>query len=251
MPFHLAAFRILLSQIDLEDDTFSLLPWPEIEVPDALARSIVRVGILHPPLLKAAAAGYRVIAGRRRLQAVQDELKASGCTCLVLPEQAPDLEGLVLNLEDTLAGRPLSPIERTLFLQKVGRYLDEERIAVRYFPLLGLTLQTDSRKQIRLLELEEPLLKAVHAGSLKEETARELGELPFIDRHALFEIIQLVGIGGGEQRQLIEACREEARRKNRSILDLLACPAIKEILESPGNDPAIKTAALLSWLASP
>lgn len=251
MPCHLAASRILLSQIDLEDDTFSLLPWPETEVPDALARSMVRVGLLHPPLLKAAAGGYRVIAGRRRLQAVKDELKAAGCTCLVLPEQAPDLEGLVLNLEDTLAGRPLSPIERTLFLQKAGRYLDEEQVAVRYFPLLGLTPQTDLRKQIRLLELEEPLLKAVHAGNLEEKVARELGELPFIDRHALFEIIQLVGIGGGEQCKLVKACREEARRKNRSILDLLAAPTVKETLESPGSDPAQKTAALLSLLAAP
>lgn len=252
MPPHLAAGRVLLQQIDLDDDTFRLLPWPEDEVPPSLADSIARVGVLHPPLLKAKkAAGYQVIAGRKRLQAVRDELKAAGCTCLVLPAEAPDLEGLAMNFEDTRAARPLSPVERALFLRKAGRHLAQEQIAARYFPLIDLAPGSDLQEQERLLELEEPLLQAVHGGGLEETVARELGGLPFIDRLALFEVIDLVGMAGGGQRRLVAGCRERARQENRAILDLLAAPAAQKILEDPETDPARKTEALLAWLAAP
>ncbi|MDA8164866.1 MAG: ParB N-terminal domain-containing protein [Desulfobacteraceae bacterium] len=249
MSPHLAAVRVLLPQIDLDDDTFSLLPWLETAVPEALTRSIARAGLLHPPLLQAkAATRFRVIAGRRRLLALR-EAQAAGCLCLVLAAEAPDLEGLALSLEDTLALRPLSAVEQALFLRKAGRHLDPGQLAERYFPLLGLAPGMDLRKPARLLGLEEPLLRSLHAGRLGETAALELAALPFVDRWALFEIIELVGIGPGDQPRLTAACQEAARREKRSVLDLLAAPAAKEILEDQGGGPTRQMERLLAWLS--
>jgi ParB-like chromosome segregation protein Spo0J len=249
MNHHLAALRVLLKQIDFDDLTFSLVPWPETTVPESMARAVARAGLLQPPLLRAGKSGFfQVIAGRKRLLAARQELSSAGCLCLVLPPETPELETLALALEAALASGSLTPVRRALFLRKAQSFLNQEQLAERFFPLLGLPSDARPAEHCRLLVLEENILQALHAGTLAEQTARELAELPFADRLALFEIIELLQLNVSLQKKLVDGCRELARLDHSSILDLVATPDVREILSHPATTPPQKTAKLMAWL---
>ena len=240
--------QVALKQINFEDASYCLTPWSTSPLPETLAQSIARAGILHPPLLKASALNsFQIIAGRKRLQGVKQVLNGSRCLCLVLPLEAPAFAALLLSLEETLSARPLTPVERSVFLHKARRLLGEGQVA-QYVPLLGLPPHTALADQLRLLNLEEPLLEALHAGTLAEQVGWQFAGFPFTDRMALFELFEFLDLDVGAQQQLLASCLARAKQKNSSIFELLADQRVREIIERPGTDLQEKNARLLAWL---
>jgi hypothetical protein len=248
MPHHLHPARIALNQIDFEDDSYCLTPWPSSPLPEALAQSIARTGILHPPLLKAKAMNsFQIIAGRKRLQGVRQVLNASRCLCLILPLEIPAPEALILGMEEILSSRPLTLVERSVVLQKARGLLGEQQMN-SFFPLLGLSPHTVYDEQLKLLTLEEPILRALHAGHLDEQVAWKFTNLSFIDRMALFETFEYLVLDFHSQQKLAASFGALAKRRNGTIFELLAAPPVRKILDRPGVDPGQKTSDLLATL---
>jgi ParB family chromosome partitioning protein len=243
--------QVLLQQIDLDDHTFSLLPAKlDTALPAELADSLSRVGLIHPPILRLSDKGtYQVVSGRKRIRLAAERLAWNRISCLLLTEDYSDPDTLTLVLEETLACRRPSPAEAATFCAKIVQWLGEEEAAARYLPLLGL--EKDLRilqRHAALAKLEEPLLLALHQGKLKESVARELVGLTFVDRMALFEIIDLLSLSASNQKKIVTVCLELASRQKSTIYSILAEQDMQEILEHPHANPPQKTANLMALL---
>jgi len=248
MPLQLRATRLPLDQIDLADDTFALtIPGVATTDPN-LEASIALTGILHPPIVQEkATASYRVVAGFKRLRAIT--ATRTVCDCLVLAANTTPAETLAAAFTETRISREPTALEKAVFLDKELRWLDEEQVAKRFLPLPGIRADIPQLKRfLKLLELEEPLLLAVHGGALDEKVARELGELAFADRMALFDLIDLLSLSVGNQKKLVGGCRELAKRNDTSVINILDDQELRDILDhEPSNMPQ-KAGHLMAWL---
>lgn len=226
---------IKLNHIDFTDYTFSLLPESLTdECPAKLKESVDRVGILHPPIIREGEQEltHQIITGRKRLHAAL-ALDCKSCPCLKIPSDLPYLEVLDIIWEEALHSRPLSPLEQGLFFEKAGQASTIPEIAERFLPLIGLSPSTAYiQKKLGLAGLVEPLQIAVHEGRLNEQVGLELGELPFSDRMALFEVIDLLKLSVSNQKKLVHSCCELAARNRTTVLSLLSWPEFSEILNN-------------------
>ncbi len=242
---------VQLSHIDLDDDTYSLLPpCCSAEPAAALIESIRCFGVLHPPIIKEREGGaFVVVAGRKRLRILKKQGAGSSCHCLMAPTDTPEANTLDLCLEEALLHGPLSPVQRATFFTKALQWHAAEELAVRVLPRLGLSPSPYLvRRDLPLLDLEEPLLVALHQGTLEEKVALELTGLSFGDRLALFAVISDLHLSVGNQKKFLTACRELATRNNITIRALLSAAAVDAIIHHEEANPPQKTAKLMKWL---
>ncbi len=251
-PAQLQTERILFSQIDFEDHQYLFAPPQVLLDIDDLTSSIERVGLLHPPiLLKKEDTYYQIITGHSRLRAAEKCSNKSSVTCLLPPPDVSATDSFAIALEEICSSRPMTVIEQAIFLQKALENIDEKEVVAKFLPVMGLE---PSRYHIKnllpLLQLEEPLAYALHRGFLSELVARELVALPFTDRLALFETIDLLQLSFSNQKKLTAACRELARRDNSSIIAVLSSPDIESILNHQEANPPQKTSNLMAVLTA-
>ncbi|MFC1512907.1 ParB N-terminal domain-containing protein [Thermodesulfobacteriota bacterium] len=249
MPLQLRPIRLPLEQIDLNDDTFALtIPGVTATDPD-LEASVTATGILHPPIVQEkATSSYRVVAGRKRLRAIS--ASRNSCDCLVLAANTGPAETLAAAFIETKLSREPTALEKAVFLNKGLRWLDEEQVAKKFLPLMAIKADVHQlRRFLKIFALEEPLLLALHNGKLDENVARDLGELPFGDRMALFDLIDLLLLSVGNQKKLVAGCRELAKRNDTSIINILNDQELRDILSHQGSNPPQKAGHLMAWLA--
>jgi len=250
MPTACRSSLINLQNIDFKDTTNSLAPEASLTPSDRLVESISRAGILHPPILKEQGTSVlQIVAGRRRILAAQQAHRISSCICLILPAETSTAETLGLSLEDTLLRGEASAIEQAIFFQKILEVMDEQA-ACSFLPTLGLEPHpVNMKKLLRLLDLEEHLLLALHQGFLHDGVARELLSCSFTDRMSLFEVMDLLKLSVSNQKKLTVTCRELASRNNSSVMGILGQTVVREILEHPEANVPQKTAKLMQWLS--
>ncbi len=241
--------RIRFNQIDFDDDSFSLAP-PGVEIITAkLKESIKRTGILHPPIVREKREKcFQIISGRKRLRVAKESGRAC-CDCQVMTSSATILDGLAIALEEMLLNGKINPIEQAIFFQKILQETDANEAAERFLPPLGFPPRPNLIKRfISLLDIEGPLIVAVHKGQLDKKVAMELGKLDFGDRMAIFEVITLLHLSVGNQKKLTISSRELAVRTNSSIRRFLSDPEAETILNHPEANLPQKAANLMAWI---
>lgn len=250
MTLQLQTSRVLLGQIDFDDLLCKLSPGPVEEAPPTLLESLTRFGMLHPPLLRKKGRDlFQIVSGHTRLTAWRDVLRQSSANCLLLSAEAAEAEALALALEEICIRRPPSAMERAFFFRRLLRYSTKEEAAA-FLPRLGLPQSFFVVEQIiQLSQLEEPLAQALHHGVLHEQVGRELLDLGFAERLALFEIIDYLQLSVGNQKKLVAICRELAKREGGTIISLLANAPLQAILDHPEANPPQKAANLMRALA--
>jgi ParB family chromosome partitioning protein len=135
---------------------------------EELQASIKAHGILQPIVLRPSGSGYELISGERRWRAAQ----AAGLTTVpaVIREGVTDEAMLELALVENLQRADLDPIEKSRgFQQLIDRGLSQEQVALR----VGLQRSTVAN-HLRLLELSEPVQRAVVDGLLSMGHAKAL-----------------------------------------------------------------------------
>ena len=247
----LNAKNISLSQIDFEAFDYSLSPELDAAPPEALYESIARHGILHPPLVRELDSGlYTVVAGRKRLLVLRSLHTERTCICLVISRRVPEVDVFSLLLEESQLTRQLSTVEKAIFLQKITAIADERQIISKFLPLLGLAPHSSSLKQsLKLMDLEEPVLRSLHHGQISETVAHDLLSMAARDRMTLAAIIVALRLSFSNQKKLLNMCRELASRSNTSIGALLDDNEVHDILQHPDANPPQKTKNLMLWLS--
>lgn len=245
--------RINAKYIDFSDNTYSLVPSCITSTPPVtLVESIRRYGILHPPVVKEKSTStFTIVSGRKRLLAAIETTAATSFDCHKLTEKTAEIDILALCLEDARLSRPLTPVERAIFYKKALAQIDEKELASRFLPMLGFSRSVyHIQKDLKVLDLEEPLLVALHEGLLDDKVAFELAKLSFSDRLSLFEVINTLHLSVGNQKKLVICCRELAARQNTSISSLLRNQAVDEIINHEEANTPQKATNLMQWLVT-
>lgn len=252
MNQHICPKSLDTSLIDFEDFSYSISPDREIILNESFTKSIVKHGILHPPIVtEIQPKSYVIVAGRKRLSTFRALFpKEKLCTCMIIQAQMPKIDIFSILLEEILTSRQLTPIEKAIFLQKISPLIDEKHIAKEFLPRIGLPPDTFSLKQsIALLNLEEPLIRAIHQGNINEKVALDILPLSAKDRQAVLQIISSLQFSVSNQKKLLNICRELASRENRTIAAVLEDKGVQDILNHQEANPPQKTKNLMNRLS--
>ncbi len=253
MNQHICPKGLDTSLIDFDDFSYSISPDREISLDESFAKSIAGYGILHPPIVIRGknTKSYAIIAGRKRLFAFRAFFpKKKSCCCMVIPDKVPELDIFSILLEEILAGRELTPIEKAIFLQKISTLADEKHIVREFLPRLNLPPDPFSiRQSVKLLNLERTIIRAIHQGLITEKVTREIASLASEDRLAIFHIISLLRPSTSNQKKLIAICRELASREKKTIAAILENKDILDILNHQEANPPQKTKNLMNLLS--
>jgi len=173
VPIHLIQPNPFQPRQDFRDD--------ELEV---LAASIKRHGVLQPVILRPKEDGYELVAGERRWRAA---MRAGLTEIPSIIRPCSDEEMLALALIENLQREDLNPLEEALayqtLMQRFG--FTQEEIAERVGKSRAAVANT-----LRLLQLPEPIRRALRDGTITEGHARALLGAP--DEGAMMEAFQLV-----------------------------------------------------------
>lgn len=240
---------IPIKHIDRADLRFNLLPFIEEPSPE-LTGAIVRLGLLHPPLVQESGDGrLLIVAGRKRLRVVGDLLKWPACHCLLIPSGLDPLSTLALAMEEALLSGPISPLARATLVAKALALCPAEEVAHRFLPRLALPPHPDALAAILALNsLEQPMALALHQGRLDERMALVLTTLSFRDRLSVFELIDTLQLSLSHQRHVVTLCQDLAKRQDTSIHTLLTDQGLRAIIAHPDSDLPQKASAVLRYL---
>ena len=252
MNLNTCARPLQISLIDFKDFSYAVSPGREIIVDSTFKNSIARHGFLHPPIIRETVSGsYVIVTGRKRLLAFRSLYpEARECCCLIIPREVPDIDVYSVLLEDIQISRQLTPVERAIMLAKISPFADVEYIVNEFLPRMDLPADPFYITQnLMLLDLEEPIIHAIHQGLVHESVARNISSFPVSDRMALFHIMTSLRLSVNYQKKLVTTCREITSREQKSIAELLESQEVSAILNHRGANPPQKTKNLMTWLS--
>ncbi len=170
---------------------------------EALVESITRCGVLHPPLLlgEPGEGPPVVVCGYRRIAAAQvagiDSIDAFSI------EAAP-ADVIPLWLEETCFGAPLSDLELILLITKYRALSGDSFDSGRLSDVAGRNLSLSYiEKVLRLLELPEKILNALHDGRLSTGDLLILSESKAIDPTRAAGLIAGAALKRAERREAV------------------------------------------------
>jgi len=241
--------KISLSEIDLENRTYSLTPscsdiYSNLEDDQLDLRAIT-----HPPLvLEKTHTKYLIITGRQIIYDISNKEASHSCQCLVIPKETEPEKILALALEDILVFRQVSAAEQAICWHKAVKWFGEERAKNVFADRLSLLNKYSESRLTALAELGEKTLDALQQGNLDLKVAFRLVDLKGKDRNCLFEIIHILHLSNSNQKKLLDLCNELHHRNHISICEILSGDECINIINHPEANPPQKTAMLMKWL---
>lgn len=221
---------IQLNKVDWNDTSCLITYGP---LPDTLFLSIQAVGLIQPPLLQGKENGlFRIVCGGRRL-AVCQQLGLDPIPCRVLPSSLSEQTCLRIAIYDNVAQRTLNPVERSLVLIKMAKYLEQPQIIAEFLPLLDLEPSvTLFSRYMELHRLEGVVLDSLATGQLNERIAFALATLEQGDRLTFFHLFQELPFSVSVQEEIIETVVEIARKENLTPAEVLNSKEVRALNES-------------------
>ena len=221
----------------------------------ALAQSIQRDGLLSPPMVRAVAGGYELIAGERRMRALK---KLGARTVDALVVEASDGEAAILSLVENLQREDLHYLDEAEACQRlILRYgLTQREVAQR----LGRS-QSAVANLLRLLTLPPSVLEALRDAPLGERHARallrapgEAAQLALAGRasaegmsvRALEDAVKRLGRAAAKPRRVRIYCRDQRMFVNALLstvrsLNRVGVKAVSRVVDTPTSVEVIVT----------
>ena len=176
---------------------------------DALAESIRRYGLLSPLIVKRTGSRFELVAGERRLRALQ-RLGCAACDALILPDTGQDTA--LLALVENLHREPLGYFEEA---EAYRAWMDEHHLRQEELAERLLKSPSAVANKLRLLKLSPAVREALQRAGLSERHARALLRLT------------------GEARQLAAARQAADDRLSVRQLEALVARMLTEPLKAP------------------
>jgi len=233
--------KILLDQIDLSDETFSVNFMPDLQ---SLRSSIKAVGLIQPVLLRKEKDHYRIVCGFRRIWVLK-ELGVFEIPAMVFEEKEPsDLELFVLSLRENLTTRGFNAVEKAIALQKlIHRFQLEHSEGVKTYLHL-FSLEPNEKilnTYLSLAEMEDEIKRFVLKAEVSRSNIRLLAQMSSEDRMALLPFLSLLKLGENRLREMFTLLSEISRRERISIKGVIDRPDIQGILSQKELTPIQRT----------
>ncbi len=236
---------VALSAINTNDGSYRITTDTSIE---DLGVSIEVVGLLNPPFLSRQPAGYRIVAGFRRINACKS-LGWSKIEARILEPSGMDFECVKLAVTDNSFQRPLNLIEISRSVGLIRSVIKDDGILLKAATQLGLPINLSILKKVEtLFHLPGSIQEGVLSGSISLSMALRLAQLDADDAVAVAEIFNTFNLSLNKQREILTLTQEIAARDDISIQQLLAGKEIKNLMVAETTDKAEKTRMLRQYL---
>jgi hypothetical protein len=221
--------------------------------PAPLQISISNAGMVNSPIVREEINGKAtIITGFRRIFAAGN-LGWTAVPCRVVSRsEIGDFEGLMLNLHDNLAARPLNEVEKGMVLSRLATHLGNEEILGGFMPLLGLAshyplfrLYLEMEKELSVEEKGYVAQGSVSLAALKVAMAVE----PASRRHLLRALHEL-RLNINKQLQFIDYIIDISNEKHKNIREILQEPPLDDLWGHTSTNRPQKARAILDTLRS-
>lgn len=209
-----------LSEINFKDRSY---PFSFGATPQNLIESIKQVGLLQPPLLQAAATGYKIVCGRRRLEV----LRQSGASDVEVKFWvAPEGQFKKLfhrALWENLAQREFNPVETADIYNRALEVFSKDELRCELRPALKIPDRERFHKRYQTIAGFSPELRElVAAGIIDPESVDLINEWGDTELAALMALIAETGLRRNKLREVINRLEDLARRDRVSPCEPLA-----------------------------
>ncbi|RPJ45603.1 MAG: ParB/RepB/Spo0J family partition protein [Candidatus Latescibacterota bacterium] len=176
-----------------------------------LAESIRLKGVLQPIVVRRRGERFQIVAGERRYLAA----KQAGLSRVpVVIREVPDEEMLQWALIENLQRQDLDPIEEA---EAFRTLIEEKKITHEEISLLVGRDRTSITNSIRLLQLSEPIVRALGEGRISPGHGRALLQLSSVElRNRLFQKILRDGLSVRRSEELARGPRSPRTKRGTS-----------------------------------
>ena len=228
--------EIELNSINFSDDEF-LISYPLKYV--NVKESIEKIGLINPPLLVGTehcsvptVGKFKIVSGFKRVFALRD-LDRKTITCFIISNNYTAIELLQLAIFDNSLTRQFNPIEKSIIINKLSKYVSKDTIINEYFEHLGLE---PSEKLYVLYEplinLEDDIKLAIANNELSDRTGANLLGFVKKDRLALFDFLIQLKPSVSKQNEIIELVFEISKRENIAVNAVIKAGEIDTIFSN-------------------
>jgi len=233
--------RILLSRVDLTDQTFSANFRPDLE---RLRSSIRYAGLIHPVLLRERPEGCQIISGFRRVSVFRELGYPEIDARIACDEGSDDLKLFTLSLHENRTTRGFNSVEKAMVLEKlvVQFKLDRPAVIREYMPLLDLeTNEKILNTFLSLAQMEEEIKSYVLREQVSRSNIRRLAGFSAEDREAARTFLEALNLGENSLREVLTLVEEISKRTKTGVKETLAHPDIRDVLLHPDLTSTQKT----------
>ena len=162
-----------LTVIDLEDETYRITTSGAVE---DLAKSVQYVGLINPPILVQKQGRYSIVAGFRRIAAMQ-KLNYGRISAQVMPPKSLPLECIRIAIADNTSQRKLDLLEISRALALLDAHVEDRESLIREAKNLGLPDNHHHIEKIMgICRLPHLIQKGIYQNSISLSMAAELQE---------------------------------------------------------------------------
>jgi len=233
--------KILLQQIDLSDETFSVNFMPGLQ---RLRSSIEQMGLIQPALLRKKGDKYQIACGFRRVSILQELGKKEIESSVFEEKERDDFELFSISLHENLYSRGFNTVEKAIALDKlIHRFQIEPMVVVKDFlPLFSLEPNEKILDTyLWLARMEDAVKRYVLEEEVSRSNIRKLSALTSDDRIALLTLISSLKLGENHLREMLTFAEEISKRDRVKIRDIVHRPEIQNILSQKEFTPSQRT----------
>jgi len=230
-----------LTVIALEDDTYRITTSAAVE---DLIKSIQHVGLINPPVLLRKQDRYIIVAGFRRIAAMQ-KLDYRQIPVKVMPAESLSLECIRIAITDNISQRKLDLLEISRALALLDKCMkDRERL---YAEAQNLGLPGNHHlieKIIGICRLPHLTQAGIYQNRISLNMAVELQGFDSFTGNLLTRVFMELKLNQNKQREICSHLKEIAHREKRSTQEILLSEDIPEVLADKDLDNLQKTRAV-------
>ncbi len=209
-----------LADIDFDDRTF---PFSYGLLPASLEISVVKVGLLQPPLLLSGDKGLKIVCGRRRLEVLKRLTDGAEKISFYLVENSSAKELFRRALWENLAFREFNLVETADIYVAASQLFTADEIEREIMPALKLPLRPRFRLRCQAItEFPGKLRDLLALGIFDAETVDLVGEWSDDERSALTDLVKDAGLRRNKLREVVSRLDDLARRDKVSPLKFLS-----------------------------
>lgn len=202
---------------------------------DRFLLSIKKVGLVNPLVVTIRNHGFVLVTGWKRFYACK-ELSLSPLPVFVL-EQDDDLRVFLFSLYENLTHRDFNLLEKAEILQKMNRFIhDERQIVKEYLPLIGIPATLSYLDlYIKISRLEPRWKQVIYDKKMSLPCVELLTKFDAAERDLLLPLI--LPVGQNKQRQILEDLIQLSKKEEKSPKDILNSQRIRSTLQSENLSP--------------
>lgn len=227
-----------LTVIALEDDTYRISTSADVE---DLIKSIQHVGLINPPVLLQKQDRYVIVAGFRRIAAMQ-KLDYRHIPVKVMPAESSPLECIRIAITDNISQRKLDLLEISRSLALLDECMEDRECLYAEAKNLGLP---DNRhhidKIIGICRLPHLIQAGIYQNRISLNMAVELQGFDSFTGNLLTRVFMELKLNQNKQKEICSHLKEIAHREKHSTQEILLSEGVSEVLADKDLDNLQKT----------